>query len=239
MKELLNEIENKYDQYIDKLNEQKEDDNLFFRASMAGQCIRKHFYRRFNTETSERESKSKRLLRLGNLVHEDIQNALEKFGWYKEFPLRDPIFPITGHIDLFKLFDQKAVIIDVKTISSWNWKMKFGKESEENVTHYEFQVNTYRWLLKRMWNKPYSETEGYILYYNKDNSSLKLIEVQDFILDEVESYWQKIIDLLEVVKEPKDIKEHIPIDTGLAPYFDWECNEKYCPFYKICKGEEK
>ena len=63
-----------------KKNSQKKNPNKYYRASAAGHCFKKHWYSINGYEgTSTGSDRSKRLLRLGTIVHEDIEKAID---WY-------------------------------------------------------------------------------------------------------------------------------------------------------------
>ena len=71
-----------YDKYISSLNDKNTDDRYkgkehWFHASSAGTCVRKQYYRHVEKVPEPPFSKdTMRLFRLGNLVHDDIQEAV-------------------------------------------------------------------------------------------------------------------------------------------------------------------
>ena len=81
MKLDLKEIYNDYlteIESVNKLNYQKKNPNKYYRASAAGHCFKKHWYAINGYEgKSSGDDRSKRLLRLGTIVHEDIEKAID------------------------------------------------------------------------------------------------------------------------------------------------------------------
>ena len=100
-----------YNQYLLSKNEHhtavRYKDKSWYHSSAAGLCARKHFFSSVSqVEGTPVDEKTQRIFRLGNLVHEDIQDALT---WYsqihglpllieKEIYLED--LNVRGYIDL-------------------------------------------------------------------------------------------------------------------------------------------
>ena len=75
-----------YNQYLLSKNEQhtavRYKDKSWYHSSAAGLCARKHFFSSVSqVEGTPVDEKTQRIFRLGNLVHEDIQDALT---WYSQ-----------------------------------------------------------------------------------------------------------------------------------------------------------
>ena len=74
-----------YDNYLIKKEKdnkelyKKRNPNKYYRASAAGHCFKKHWYSINGYEGKDMDDKSRRLLRLGTIVHEDIQKAIELY----------------------------------------------------------------------------------------------------------------------------------------------------------------
>ena len=78
----LKEIYNDYLTEIELDNKElykKKNPNKYYRASAAGHCFKKHWYSINGYEGKGMDDRSKRLLRLGTIVHEDIQKAIELY----------------------------------------------------------------------------------------------------------------------------------------------------------------
>ena len=74
-----------YTDYLHDVNKQKIDGRYkgheeWFHASGAGLCIRKHRFAHIDmVESAPKSDKSMRLLRLGELVHDDFEKAVHHF----------------------------------------------------------------------------------------------------------------------------------------------------------------
>jgi hypothetical protein len=67
-----------------------------------------------------------------------------------------------------------------------------------------------------------------LLFYNKNNSIMKEVEVPLSYIDSAEDYWNMLAEF---------INDGIPpVDFGTSPVEEWECNVKYCSFFKPCGG---
>lgn len=138
---------------------------------------------------------------------------------------------VRGFIDLLIIDEEDRVYLyDIKTINAWSYKMKFGKfKKEEGSIHQELQLATYGIWAERK----YGRVDGmFLLYYNKDNSMLKQVEVTNNRISDAISFWQRTND---------DHKHGLPpIEENVSPVMDWEC--RYCEYKSKCqkdKGENK
>ena len=91
----------------------------------------KHYYSAVEqVEGKSFEDKTLRIFRIGNLIHEDIQNALREYA--EQEPIRIFIekelfiseYNVRGFIDLALVDDD--VIYDIKTCNSFKWTKMFG-----------------------------------------------------------------------------------------------------------------
>ena len=70
-----------------------------------------------------------------------------------------------------------------------------------------------------------------LVYYNKNDSKMKTVEIPIEAIDSAIAYWT---DLNDFIEEDGGI-ENIPPDGAVGvPMQSWEC--KYCNYSKICKG---
>ena len=67
-----------YNQFLDKPRKKK--DNDYYRPSSAGMCSRKIYYESIEKVevTNPIANKTKRVFRIGELIHKDIQTAFKK-----------------------------------------------------------------------------------------------------------------------------------------------------------------
>ena len=212
----------------------------YYGGSSSGFCSRQQYYKAVAQEkkSNEPNAKSMRIMRLGTVWHDDMERALknlpkEQYWMYnlKEIYFENEIIledlNVRGHYDaLFVTEDDEYLLYDFKTIGSFPWKLKFGRNNEKeevNIKH-ELQVATYGIAIKRQ----YKRIDGlYLLYYNKDNSSMKQITVPMSRMDDAMEYWTSINE---------EHKHGLPeINLGISPVEKWECN--YCDWHTLCSPQ--
>lgn len=219
-----------------------------FSASSAGQCYRKQLYNaREYDVTHTMDAENRATVRLGNLLHEDVQAALlsnynpmmhdDNIIIEVEKRVESDIYLVSGYIDIF-VYDKstkKYHIIDLKSIKQWAYKKKFGlkKNRDPNPSeNYELQVGTYGLILSDEYgNDGYGG--GSIIYCRKDDSKFKEVKVDKNYVSLAEDYWKECNWLNETISEPDDL---IPGQQGV-PFQKWECN--YCQFRGHCDSPFK
>jgi CRISPR/Cas system-associated exonuclease Cas4 (RecB family) len=172
-----------------------------------------------------------RLFRLGDLVHNDIQDAVRDYADKNgaqvmiEREIRLPDVNVRGFMDLLLVED--ATLVDIKTCNAWKWRGLFGRNPDPNpAINYNLQLGTYGW-----W---YEEDSGNklkklaLLYYNKDNSRMREKRIPISYIDKAKEYWYDVKQRFK--------RGNPPIELGIAPVYKWECNIKYCNFYEVCGG---
>ena len=133
---------------------------------------------------------------------------------------------VRGFIDLVVIDDEGRVFLyDIKSINAWSYRMKFGRNKEsEGSIHQELQVATYGLELK----KRFGRLDGmYLIYYNKDTSMIKQLEVDMSRLGSAQFYWDEVNEIHS--------KGMPPLKENESPIMDWEC--KYCNFAEECQEE--
>jgi CRISPR/Cas system-associated exonuclease Cas4 (RecB family) len=209
-------------------------DKSWFHSSDAGLCIRKHYFSSVSqVEGTPVSGNTQRIFRLGNIVHEDIQNALT---WYsqihglpllieKEIYLED--LNVRGYIDLalIDLEGDDHVLYDIKTSNLWGWTKMFGKSGEGARMHHKMQLATYGLWAKLHYNLDNIKMK--LCYYNKNTSIMKEIDVPEEYLGEAYEYWNRV----NLLVADKTLPE---VDLGISPAYEWECQAKYCKFYEVC-----
>ena len=201
------DVEGIYNQYLDHLNTEADkewaENKGSFRASSAGQCFRKQAYWLSDKIKKPFDDRVKRLLRLGQIIHSDVEDAL---NWY------------------YKQLKDKS-----KTIFTEH-KIELPKL---NVVNYELQLGTYALGLSQQLK--IEPTKLYLTWYNKDNSTMKSVEVPIEYMDKAQKYWESLITKLNIVNlDPERI---IPKEDKNTPVYQWEC--KYCNFSNICPSPYK
>ena len=248
-------IESIYSDYLDKLQEEtkKKYDKYkgWFSASQAGKCYKQQWYRINDTESQPFEEKTKRILRLGTVIHNDIQASLIELrdknqDWLKnvdiliEERIELPEYNVVGHLDIAVVDGENHIIYltDLKSINEWNYKIKFGliKNRKPTSNHYSLQVGTYGLGLLKYYKDTYNEDYNIqmdLLWYNKNDSRMKSGMVEEHWINAATMYWE---DLNEFLDEVGDEISNILPETAIGiPFSNWECN--YCQYSKICKGE--
>ena len=231
-----------YDSYILHLNDRKvsdrytyEDGQRWLHSSQSGLCARKHYFHSITGDEPTLPSvDTLRLFRLGDVVHSDIQGAVE---WWaknegepifieKEIKLED--YGVRGFIDCAFISDN--CLYDIKTCNSWKWKMMFGRDAKKNETsdNYALQIGTYGLWYTEIF-APEQELSGMkITYYKKDDSSMREVNISLDYIHKAKEYWTQVKSAISGGLPP--------IKLGFAPMYAWECNEKYCGYYKVCGG---
>ena len=107
--------------------------------------------------------------------------------------------------------------------------MKFSKKYKdkgEASIHQELQLATYGIALER----EYGKVDGmFIIYYNKNNSIMKQIEVSNDRISDAISFWKETID---------NHNDGLPrLDKGISPVMEWEC--RYCEYLSKCNEDNK
>ena len=139
------EIIEVYNDWLDHNQEQRKKEfkhlKKYFSASSAGSCYKKNIFKLFGFQEKEIEKRSKRLLRLGTIIHEDFEKAMEHYIKTRsddvsdnyEFFIEKEIlldkYNVAGHLDLAILDKkrQKLIEYDYKTKGSFPWRKQFGK----------------------------------------------------------------------------------------------------------------
>ena len=212
-----------------------------YRPSSAGMCSRKIYYETvLRLEPTAVDQRVQRLFRLGDLIHQDIQNAFKKierndsyFSIYniyinniyieKEIILKK--LKVFGFADLVvELGDGRIYLYDIKSIGSFPYKKIFSryKARREPSIHQELQLATYGLGVE----KEFGRLDGMlILYYNKDNSMLRYKEVSRDRLLTALGFWERI--------RKEHSRNSLPtLQESVSPVASWECG--YCPFKARC-----
>ena len=248
MKLDLKEIYNDYLTELDSINQSNykaKNPNKYYRASSAGHCFKKHWYAINGYEVGDMNDKSRRLLRLGTIVHEDIEKAI---NWHEdrlscdidneynvsfktEYGVVLEELNVMGSADIVLIDSEKtASVLDIKTTHSWKWKMMFGRNKETKPSKmYELQLGTYGMGVSLQEDISHEDMSLFLVYYKKDDSSMKYVDVNSVWMDNAFEYWANLNEVLDLVKDESDL----PRDTLNVPVEHWEC--RYCPYESICK----
>ena len=164
------DIEGIYEDYISKKNEKNKLERYvgqehYYHASSTGSCSRKIYFESIDkaTPTDLPDNRANRLLRLGTVLHDDIQEPLLQYN-------------VTSNGTLHSNKD--------------TWSRKFGHKKDPNPSRlHEMQLGTYGIAVK----EKFGRLDGmYLCYYKKDDSRLKSVAVPMAYLGYAESYWKDI-----------------------------------------------
>jgi len=228
----LSDIVKYYNEYMDKQNQINKETRYdgkesWFHASGAGNCHLKHLLNSCGIEGVEQGSDSgRRLMRLGTLVHEDVQSALSPLTWKRdttillddptgakstvyegndlliEHEINIPTLNVRGFLDIADINhkDKSITIFDIKTTASYKWSFIFGRKVDDNPTAmYELQISTYAMGLAREY--PNYALYMWLLYYKKDNSDFREKPVGSQYLGFALDYWMLVNEFVDNHKE--------------------------------------
>lgn len=249
------DVERIYAEYIESKQEKRNKKYAKYEgllgASSTGYCHKKQYYKLTDSEAEKASERVSRLLRLGTVVHSEIEKAIKAWNKshdtkiYTEHQVKIPELRVVGHIDILELYPYVSRIYDFKTVASFKWRKKFGrfKNRDPNTdTTYKLQLGSYGLGVGK---KP-ENTELYLVWYNKDDSSMKPpVKVDSVWMKFAKEYWIELwknIDSWMVGGvNPDDIKvdgKHSPMDTsvytGVKQAKMWECN--YCQYSERCNS---
>ena len=234
------DIKEVYHNYVlseSKKNRQKyEKYKGWFSASSAGSCFIKQHLKKEGAEEKPLNDRTLRLLRLGTIVHEDIANAIERlvttasihttvYTLFWERRVEIPEINVVGHLDyaVHNIDEDSLEVYDVKTAHTFKWKKVFGRNIDPKPSvNYQLQLGTYGFGLAN--ELEVENVKLGLVWYKKDDSNMKLQEIDSYWMDNAYEYW---IELNET------LANRVPnVGDDNAPVYNWEC--RYCPY----KGTE-
>ena len=238
------DIEKIYSDYLEKQNtENRKKYKKFkgwFSASAAGSCYRKQMYRADGVEEVPIDKRVKRLLRLGTIVHSDVEECIldyinspgfesEDIEIYTEHRITIPDIKVVGHLDIAARKGDKIHVYDVKTCADYKWKTKFGRNPKYgSSSNYNLQIGTYAMGLGN--ELEIEDINMSLLWYNKNDSRWREEQISPDWIDKAFEYWAELCEDTED-KKPEEL---MPGSYGV-PMQNWEC--KYCGYKDIhCPG---
>jgi len=218
------------DEYI--LN-QRRDQSLHqsrFRASGITDCPRAILFSMMSLPTDKYPrakndtAKGYKLMRQGTAIHEIVQEYLEGMGVLKEEDkekvIKDDEYLFVGHCDGVLTFDEKRVLLEIKTINSNAFKTLTQPKEE----HF-YQGQAYCYFLDKVFNDHIEDILFLYVDRNTDNLDMKAFWVQ-----RDENVIGMITNKLKVLKEYFTKEEVYSIPPGFSPEIATfnPCN--WCPF---------
>jgi hypothetical protein len=244
------DIESIYGAYLTHQQSLREKDIHVFHASSAGSCYRKQMYSYYNYTSDVKDDKSLRLLRLGTLVHKDIEEALSMYEdklddmqVYDDAPIQRSIhieekvtiedLDVVGTFDAGeKIKDGTSIefnLYDYKTAAAYKWTTKFGRVKNRIAstdTNYKLQLGTYALAIRHKYQP--NKINMYLVWYNKNTSQMREQLVSNEWIDKALEYWTEVYSM----KDENWKDDLYPESTLGVPVQDWEC--RYCQYYSIC-----
>ena len=250
------DIEAIYGAYLTQQDSLRERDLNVFHASGAGSCYRKQMYSYFDYPSDEKDAKSYRILRLGTIVHKDVEEALIKYednhvnvtdvkhSIYSEQKIKLEDLHVVGTYDAGeKIEDGDKVtfnLYDLKTAAAYKWTTKFGRKQNrkpDSDKNYKLQLGTYALGVAKE-HKP-DKINMYLVWYNKNTSQMREQLISNEWIDKALVYWTDLNEILEDTRNYSEGNgrhrfddELTPEITHGVPFQDWEC--RYCQFYSVC-----
>ena len=234
--------------------ERYEGNEGWYHASGAGLCSRKLYFESVERAkpTNPASKKSMRIMGLGTAMHKEIQSSLLYYNNYinKEYinikekkeitsnKKKTVTFHIEGEIKIESLnvrgfYDVISLdtagsntnpivkLHDIKTIGTFAWSKRFSKTKPVESGHHYLQLGTYGMAIKEQYGSLDSMS---LLYYNKDNSTMRESVVPLTYVDQARRYWH-------VINE--EHSKGLPLfKLGTSPVHKWVCN--YCQFKDHC-----
>ena len=254
-----------YQDYLLVKNEENRKDRYdgnegWYHASGAGLCSRKLYFESVEkaTPTNPPNKSSMRKMRVGTILHQDIQDSLILYNniynniqdnikkdnilqsnitqeynvkFDVEGEIRLPSLNVRGFYDVVSRdcsAEKTVKLYDIKTTASFSFARKFSRKlisPQENRNHY-LQLGTYGLGLRE---KGLDVDQMSIIYYNKDNSTMREVVVPNMFIDEAKRYWYTINE---------EHSKGLPgFNFGTSPANAWICG--YCQFKSRCNPPPK
>jgi hypothetical protein len=238
-----------YLEYIRDVNSKRERTTEVFHASAAGRCYRQQMYAYYNHPQDPLDDKSLALLRLGTIIHEDVDKSNQLFiakntlemstrKVYSEERVELPDLRVVGTFDAGEYIESenKFKLYDLKSAAAYKWQTHFGLKKNRipnSDANYKLQLGTYAAACIDKFLDPTKDhtIEMYLLWYNKNTSAMRLQPIPNEWIDNALEYWGEVNELLEELGN-EYIDDLEPGFSPGVPFQDWEC--KYCPYYSTC-----
>ena len=255
------DIEGIYRDFLDDKQEENREERYkgnehWYHASAAGSCSRKIYFESIAQvkPSNPIDKKTKRLLRLGNIVHEDIQNSLTRVrtnidtnnsnnssNSNKEKEIKNKEKEIEFSVE------GEVKIKELNVRGFYDVVAKNNQLPEQPVYLYDIKTcGGWSWKMKFGRNRQLNPsihyelqlgTYGYavkekfgrldgmfLYYYNKDSSDMRAVEVPLTYVSRAYLFWKNIKD---------EHKQGLPqFRIGLSPVQKWQGN--YCQFRDYC-----
>ena len=210
--------------------ERKERKIGYYFPSHLPYCLRRQYWD--YKEPVEPSDESLKIFFIGDLIHEAIQQILErKLKAKSERKILIPVDPvreifITGRADsVFEDEEGNTYVVEIKTVSSLTYRDRQTneiREMEKPKPHHVLQIMPYLYAFN---------AKGIIVYIERNSFKTKEFEIRKdpAILQQVFDRARKLHEYLLARKLP-------PPEARNDPVRKWECN--YCPYKWKCFTKE-
>ena len=210
-------------------------------ASKAGRCILLQQYDT-NPDIAPKpiDDKLMRLFRLGDLVHEDVQDAVIEIYNEGGFPNTQILIEreinierwnVRGFFDLAFYHKDSGLLelVDIKTAATYSWQKLFGRDRKASNGWYEKQIMTYGIGIEEG-NLVDGEIKDILhsnSYYKKETSEMKHLPIStnEWRQPTVE-YWETVTGMIG--------ENLVAGDDYGCPFYSFECG--YCDYSHICSS---
>jgi len=259
MKRKQHDIGQIYAQYLNAENEKNrleryDGKEYYYHASGSGKCSRQLYYQSVEKTkpTNPADAKSMRVMRLGTIVHEDIQKSLVLYNINNNINnnINSDNIPseLTLSVGSKGFVIEGEVIIKELNVRGFFDLLQIQNEGERGSGFFLYDIKTAAdYSFRKVFNtdKPYTmkhqelqlSTYGYgvkekygrldgmyLLYYNKNTSVIKYKQVPLSMLNSAYMFWANI---------NKQHSVGLPnFEDGVSPVMKWECD--YCEFKDHC-----
>jgi len=233
-----------YDEYLKhiQVEERKKIEKMpgYYSIGNSGLCFLKQLYKEKGYEPEPFDEKTLRVFRIGTLLHQDIQNAIrhanlnnENLTIEMEIGVTLEKFKARGYFDISVADHESKIleVIDIKTLHSFKWRKLFGQTKNRDKipsVNNELQLATYTIRQLQKYKGYYPKM--YLLYYKKDDSQMKEVEIDSSFLASGLQYWNEFSEF----RKTNTIDSIQPGFTFNCPVYKWECN--YCQYTKYCNS---
>ena len=237
------DIKSIYHDYLVHLESKRERTKNKFHASSAGSCLRKQMYSYYDFPQDIKDDKSYRVLRLGTVMHEEIENSIMHYAEkghggriYIETPVEIEELNLVGTYDVGELItkDNKTTfnLYDIKTTAAYSWQKMFGQIKNRvagSDNNYKMQLATYALAINNEHNP--DKLNIYLFWYNKNTQMVRETLVSPEWIDKALEYWVELNSILDDSGKMFEQDLTPEVYPGV-PFKNWECS--YCSYYSIC-----
>ena len=265
MKRKQHELAEIYAQYIDAENERNRQDRYVgkehhYHASGAGTCSRKLYFQSVELAkvTNPPSAKAYRIMRLGTIVHEDMQNAILSYNINNNNINNNinnnnndnTISELNKTVEKSKFLIEKEIEIKELNVRGFYDLLQIVGEGDDDKGFFLYDIKTAAdYSFKRLFGMGKQErmehqelqlaTYGYAvkeehgrldgMYLMYYNKSTSIIKYKEVPLSTLNTAYMFWANIN---------KEHAkglpPLQEGVSPVMKWECN--YCNYLDHCKS---